>query len=49
MSGTFGSPTVAVSATISAGQLSSMASGKHTIYVHGQERNGNWGGFSAAS
>ena len=29
-------------------QLSALPSGKHTIYVHGQDANDNWGGFSAA-
>lgn len=43
MSGAFGSPTVNVTAAISTAQLSSLSSGYHTIYVHGQDALGNWG------
>jgi FtsP/CotA-like multicopper oxidase with cupredoxin domain len=42
MSGAFGAPTVAVSASIAA-----LPAGNHTIYVHGQDSNGNWGPVSS--
>jgi hypothetical protein len=45
MSGPFGSGPVAVSATIDAGTL---ASGNHTIYVHGTDGT-NWGGFGSST
>ena len=48
MNGTLDLPTVAVSATIQGNQLLALPSGKHAIYVHGQDANSNWGGFSAA-
>lgn len=38
MTGTFGTPTVDVSAT-----LASLAPGSHTIYVRGRDAAGNWG------
>jgi FtsP/CotA-like multicopper oxidase with cupredoxin domain len=46
MSGAFGSPTVAVNATISAATLAGLASGNHTFYVRGQDAVGNWGPFN---
>jgi FtsP/CotA-like multicopper oxidase with cupredoxin domain len=45
MSGSFGSPTAAVSGSFSATGLST---GSHNIYVHGQDSVGNWGAFSSA-
>jgi hypothetical protein len=48
MSGSFGSPTVAVNATLSTGQLLALASGNHTIFVRGQDATGTWGAFSSA-
>ncbi len=48
MSGTFGSPTAAVSATLTTAQLALLASGSHTIYVHGQDSAGNWGSTNFA-
>ena len=42
LTGTFGSPGVAVSATISP-----FPAGPHTIYVHGEDANGNWGPVSS--
>jgi hypothetical protein len=49
MSGSFGSATAAVTATISVAQLSGLASGKHTIYVRGQDAAAVWGAFSSAA
>ncbi|MCJ7710826.1 MAG: hypothetical protein MUQ32_08335, partial [Chloroflexi bacterium] len=47
MSGTFGSPTVAVSATIPPAILAGLTSGSHTVFVRGQDSLGNWGVFSS--
>jgi FtsP/CotA-like multicopper oxidase with cupredoxin domain len=47
MSGSFGSATAAVNATISTAQLAALASGNHTIYVHGFDGT-TWGTFSSA-
>jgi hypothetical protein len=49
MTGTFGAPTAAVNATISAATLGLLASGKHSIYVRGQDSIGNWGAFNVAT
>ncbi len=43
MSGTYGAPTESVAGTLSAAQLAGLTSGKHTIYVHGQDAAGIWG------
>lgn len=43
MSGSFGAPTASVQATISAGVMGGLASGAHTIYVHGQDSSAAWG------
>jgi hypothetical protein len=43
MSGAFGSPTVAVSASISVATLAGLSEGAHSLYVHGQDALGNWG------
>jgi hypothetical protein len=48
MGGTFGSATVSVNATLSTVQLAALASGNHTIYVHGRDAAGAWGAFSSA-
>ena len=48
MSGSFGSPTVAVSATISAVDIGALSTGNHTIYVHALDSNGHWGAFTSA-
>ncbi|MFM8319395.1 MAG: multicopper oxidase domain-containing protein, partial [Chloroflexota bacterium] len=45
----FDSPVEAASATIQPAELAGLASGKHTIYVHGQDANGNWGAFNLAT
>ncbi len=42
MSGTFGAPTVAVSASIAG-----LPAGNHTLYVHGKDANENWGPVSS--
>ena len=46
MTGAFGSPTVAVSGSVT---LASLSSGPHAIYVHGLDSLGNWGSFSSTS
>jgi hypothetical protein len=46
MAGAFGSPTVAVNATITTGTLAGLASGNHTFYVRGRDALGNWGPFN---
>jgi len=43
--GSFGGSTEAVNATIPTATLGGLASGRHTIYVHGQDADG-WGPFS---
>lgn len=48
MSGAFGSATVPVTASLSTAQLASLASGNHTIYVHGKDASNKWGPFSSA-
>ncbi|MEP7135947.1 MAG: multicopper oxidase domain-containing protein [Chloroflexota bacterium] len=45
MTGTFGSPTAAVTGTIPAATLGILASGNHTIYVQGHDVALNWGAF----
>ena len=44
MSGTFGSVTAAVTASI---DPSSISSGSHNIYIHGHDAAGNWGSFTS--
>ncbi|MCA9874187.1 MAG: multicopper oxidase domain-containing protein [Anaerolineales bacterium] len=44
--GSFDSPTENVEATISAATLSGLSTGNHTIYVRGQDVEGNWGSFN---
>ena len=46
MTGTFGTSTVNVSATI---PTSALSPGSHTIYVHGKDDKGTWGGFATAA
>ena len=50
MGGTFGGATAGVTATLSTSQLAALASGNHTIYVHGQDSSGTgtWGAVSSA-
>ena len=48
MGGAFGSATVPVNATLSVAQLGLLASGNHTIYVHGRDVTGAWGAVSSA-
>ena len=43
MTGSFGSPTAAVSATVPGTTIAALASGTHTIYIHGQDSATNWG------
>ena len=47
MSGTFGAPSVAVSATIPPATISGLSTGVHTVYIHGQDVRGNWGAVIA--
>jgi FtsP/CotA-like multicopper oxidase with cupredoxin domain len=49
MTGAFGSPTVAVSATVPAGTIAGLSSGSHTVYVRGRDALGNWGVLGSAS
>ena len=46
MGGAFGSPTVAVNATIAEATLGALSAGNHLVYVHGQDSLGNWGSFN---
>ncbi|MFN8465930.1 MAG: multicopper oxidase domain-containing protein [Caldilineaceae bacterium] len=48
LAGSYGSPTVTVNGTLSPATLAALASGSHTIYVHGQDALGNWGAFNFA-
>lgn len=48
LGGTYGSPTVNVNGTLSPAALAVLASGSHTIYVHGVDALGNWGSFNFA-
>jgi len=50
MTGTFGSPSVAVTGTIPVATLAGLSSGNHTIYIRGHDAalpSGNWGAFLA--
>lgn len=47
-SGSFGSPTVTVNATVSASAISGLSSGAHTVYIHGKDAAGNWGAIGTA-
>jgi FtsP/CotA-like multicopper oxidase with cupredoxin domain len=46
--GTFDSPTEGASGTITITTLTALASGDHTVYIHGQDSMGNWGFFNFA-
>lgn len=48
MSGTFGTASVAANASLSVAQLGALTAGSHTIYVHGQDANSQWGGYKSA-
>jgi hypothetical protein len=43
LSGAFASPTEAVTATLDGPTLAGLASGTHSLYIHGQDAAGNWG------
>jgi hypothetical protein len=43
MSGSFGTPTAAVNATLTTASLAALSSGSHTLYVHGRDSLNNWG------
>jgi FtsP/CotA-like multicopper oxidase with cupredoxin domain len=47
MTGTFGTPTVNVSATIPTSALSSLTTGNHTLYVRGKDAAGNFGALAS--
>ena len=49
MTGTFGTPTVTVSGSISSAALAGLSSGNHSIFVRGQDALGNWGSFLAVT
>ncbi len=49
MTGAFGSPTVAVSATVPAGTIAGLSSGSHTIYVRGRDALLNWGSLGSTT
>jgi len=49
MGGSFGSPTVAVSATIPAPVIDALSSGSHSVYVRGEDSLGNWGALSSTT
>ena len=49
MSGTFGSTTVSVSATIPAWEIATLPDGGQTISVRGRDAAGNWGALATAS
>ncbi len=46
--GSYGSPTEAVSITLSTADLAMLASDGHTFYVHGRDALGNWGPAGSA-
>jgi FtsP/CotA-like multicopper oxidase with cupredoxin domain len=46
MSGTFGTPSVNVSANIPAAAIGALGTGNHIVYIHGQDAPGNWGSFN---
>lgn len=48
MDGAFGTASELANATLSVAQLAALSPGNHTIYVHGQDASGQWGGFKAA-
>jgi hypothetical protein len=45
LAGTFGTPAVAISASVDA---STLAHGKHTVYVHAHDSSGAWGNYNFA-
>jgi hypothetical protein len=49
MSGSFGSPSVSVNATLSTAQLAALSSGAHTLYVHGRDALNNWGAVASVA
>jgi hypothetical protein len=50
MTGSFDTATsIPVSGTIDTTELASLSSGNHTIFVRGQDANGNWGSFLSTS
>ena len=49
MAGAFASPTEAVSATIPAATITSLASGTHSIYIRGRDALSNWGSLGSTT
>ena len=49
LSGTFTSPTVNVAGRWSPGRFQCLDDGTHTVYVHGMDAAGNWGGTVATT
>jgi FtsP/CotA-like multicopper oxidase with cupredoxin domain len=49
MTGSFPSDPAAVTATIPPATLGALASGSHTVYVHGQDGSTNWGAVSSVT
>jgi hypothetical protein len=49
MTGTFGTPSVAVSATIAPATIAGLSSGTHTIYVRGLDDLNNWGAVGSTT
>ena len=48
LAGSYGSPTANVNGTLAPALLATLASGNHTIYVHGKDALNNWGPFNFA-
>ena len=48
LSGAFGSPSVALSGSISGAPLTGLTTGSHTVYVHARDSAANWGAFNSA-
>lgn len=49
MAGSFGGASATASGTLSAALLATLASGPHTVFVHGQAGDGTWGSFNFAT
>ena len=47
--GGFNSPTEATYAAVDLMNIAALPQGNHTIYVHGKDASGNWGGFSTTT
>jgi len=49
MAGSYGFPSISVNASLSGAAFTGLATGNHTLYVHGRDSLGNWGAFNSGA